>query len=159
MELRHLRYFQAVAEHQGFSSSARALHVSQSAISEQMSDLEREVGVRLLVRGQQKTRLTPEGEVFLGEVSKILTGVDHAVEAARRSARGEIGKLNIGFFHGGTGPDVPAIIKNFRELYPEVRVSIVDILPGQQSAALVDGDLDIGFTRPLETPFDQLLRA
>jgi DNA-binding transcriptional LysR family regulator len=159
MELRHLRYFCAVAEHQGFSRSARALHVSQSAISEQISDLEREIGVPLLVRGQQKTRLTPQGEVFVVEARKALAAADQAVETVRRSARGEIGTLNIGFFNGGTGPDVPAIIKDFRRLHPGVRVSVTDMVPGLQSSALVEGGIDVGFTRPLETPFDQLLSS
>jgi DNA-binding transcriptional LysR family regulator len=159
MELRHLRYFCAVAEHHGFSSSARALHVSQSAISEQISDLEHEIGVTLLVRGQQRTGLTEQGEVFLAEAKKVLAAADLAVEMVRRSARGESGMLRIGFFYGGTGPDVPAIIKDFRRLRPGVRVSVTDVLPGMQTKALIDGLIDVGFTRPLETPFDQILRS
>jgi DNA-binding transcriptional LysR family regulator len=159
MELRHLRYFCAVAEHNGFSRTARALHVSQSAISEQIADLEREVGVPLLIRGQQRTRLTTQGEVFCAEAKKVLAAADHAVETARRSARGEIGTLSVGFFNGGTGADVPAIIKDFRRLHPDVRVSITDMIPRLQSNALVEGTLDVGFTRPLETPFDQLLHS
>jgi DNA-binding transcriptional LysR family regulator len=159
MELRHLRYFCAVAEHRGFSSSARVLHVSQSAISEQISDLEHEIGVALLVRRQQKVRLTEQGEVFLAEAKKVLAAADHAVEMAQRSARGESGTLKIGFFHAGTSPDVPAIIKNFRNVHPGVRVSVHDMLPGPQTKALLDGFIDVGFTRPLETPFDQLLRS
>lgn len=159
MELRHLRYFCAVAANQGFSRSARALHVSQSAISEQVSDLEKEVGVPLLIRGQQKTCLTLHGEIFLSEAKKVLAAADHAIETARRSARGEIGTLTVGFFNGGTGADVPAIIKDFRRLHPDVRVSVADMVPGLQSSALVDGTMDVGFTRPLETPFDQLLHS
>jgi DNA-binding transcriptional LysR family regulator len=159
MELRHLRYFCAVASHHGFSRSARELHVSQSAISEQISDLEQEIGVPLLVRGQQQTRLTPPGEVFFAEAKKLLAAADGAMEKARRSARGEIGTLNIGFFNGGTAPNVPAIIKDFRRLQPGVRVGVTDMLPALQSHALLDGTIDVGFTRPLETPFDQLLRS
>jgi DNA-binding transcriptional LysR family regulator len=159
MELRHLRYFCCVAAQQGFSRSARELHVSQSAISEQISDLEREIGVPLLVRGRQKTRLTLQGEIFLTEAKKVLAAADHAVETARRSARGEIGTLTIGFFNGGTGGDVPAIVKNFRSRHPDVRVSVTDMVPGLQSKALVDGTMDVGFTRPLETPYDKLLRS
>jgi DNA-binding transcriptional LysR family regulator len=159
MELRHLRYFCAVAEHHGFSSSARALHVSQSAISEQISDLEHEVGVKLLVRGQKSLRLTDQGAIFLEEAKKVLAAADQAVEMARRSARGESGTLKIGFFYGGNGPDVPAIIKDFRHLHPGVRVSVADVLPGLQTQALIDGVIDVGFTRPLETPFDQILRS
>ena len=166
MELRHLRYFRAVAEKiRGLSSSACGFCESQrqSAISEQISDLEREIGVPLLVRGQQKTTLTPAGEVFLGEVTKVLTAADIAVETARRASRGEIGTLSVGFFNGGTGADVPEIIKNFRHLRPDVRVTIADMVPGLQSPALISGSMDVGFTRPLslETPrsSDQLLRS
>jgi DNA-binding transcriptional LysR family regulator len=159
MELRHLRYFCAVAAHQGFSRTARALHVSQSAISEQVSALEREIGVTLLVRGRQKLQLTPHGEIFLTEAKKVLAAADHAVETAQRSARGEIGTLTVGFFNGGTGTEVPNIIKDFRRRHPGVRVSVVEMIPSEQSLALIDGTLDVGFTRPLEPPFDQILRS
>jgi DNA-binding transcriptional LysR family regulator len=159
MELRHLRYFCAVAEYGGFSSSARALHVSQSAISEQVSDLEQEIGVKLLERRQQKVRLTEQGMVFLAEAKKVLAAADHAIDTAQRSARGEIGTLKIGFFPAGASPDVPALIKNFRRLHPGVRVSVHDLYPGEQTRALVEGVIDVGFTRPIEPPFDQLLRS
>jgi DNA-binding transcriptional LysR family regulator len=135
------------------------LHISQSAISEQISDLEREIGVTLLVRGRQKTRLTPDGEVFLAEAKKVLAAADNAVETTRRSARGEIGSLTIGFFNGGTGAEVPNVIRNFRRRHPGVRVSVVEMIPSEQSKALVNGTVDVGFTRPLEPPFDQLLRS
>jgi DNA-binding transcriptional LysR family regulator len=83
----------------GFSRSARALHISPSAISDQISDLEQEIGVRLLVRGRQKMRVTLQGEVFLSEARKVLAAADHPVETVRRSARGEIGELNIALGH------------------------------------------------------------
>lgn len=159
MELRHLRYFRAVAENQGFSSTARSLHVSQSAISEQISDLEQEIGVTLLVRGRQKTTLTAPGEVFLAEAKKILAAVEQAIETARRSARGEIGTLTVGFFNGGTGSEVPTVIRRFRSRHPGVRVSVVEMVPDEQSRALLDGTIDVGFTRPLEPPLDQALRS
>ncbi len=159
MELRHLRYFCAVAEYGGFSSSARVLHISQSAISEQIADLEREIGVKLLDRRQQKVQLTEQGVVFLAEAKKVLAAADQAVDMAQRSARGEIGTLKIGFFPAGTSPDVPIIIKNFRRLHPSVRVSVHDLYPGQQTRALSDGGIDVGFTRPLQAPFDHVLRS
>lgn len=159
MELRHLRYFSAVAANQGFSRSARALHVSQSAISEQIADLEREIGVELLIRGRQKTRLTAHGEVLLAEAKKVLASAANAVEMTRRSARGEIGTLTIGFFNGGTGPEVPSVIKTFRRRHPGVRVTVVEMIPSEQSKALANGSIDVGFTRPLEPPFDQLLSS
>ena len=159
MELRHLRYFRAVAENHGFSRGARLLHVSQSAVSEQIADLEREVGVPLLSREQQAVRLTPHGEIFLEEVRKVLAAADHAVEMAQRSARGEIGTLTLGFFTGGTGTLVPRIVRLFRRRHPGVRVSIVEMTPRLQSEALLNGTLDVGFTRPLDPPFDRQLRS
>src|SRR5579863_5241688 len=159
MELRHLRYFCSVAAYEGFSRSARELHVSQSAISEQILDLEHEIGVPLLIRGQHRTTLTIPGEIFLSEAQKVLAAAERAVETAQRAARGEIGTLTVGFFNGGTGSDVPAIIKDFRRLHPGVHVSVAEMIPGLQSTALVNGAIDIGFTRPLESPFDQLLRS
>src|SRR5580658_116986 len=159
MELRHLRYFCAVAANQGFSRTARELHVSQSAISEQLSDLGREIGVTLLVRGRQKTKLTPHGEVFFEEAKKVLAAADNAVETARRSSRGEIGTLTVGFFNGGTGAEVPSVIRTFRRRHPGVRVSVVEMIPSEQSKALMDGTMDVGFTRPIEAPFDQVLRS
>ena len=113
----------------------------------------------LLVRGQKTTRLTNKVRFFWGKRRKCSPPRNLAVEMGRRSARGESGTLRIGFFYGGNGPDVAAIIKNFRRLHPGVRVSVTDVLPGLQTKALLDGVIDVGFTRPLETPFDQLLRS
>jgi len=158
MELRHLRYFRAVAENRGFSRGARLLNVSQSAVSEQIADLEREVGVSLLTRGGQAIRLTPHGEIFLEEARKVLAASDRAVEMAQRSARGEIGTISLGFFTGGTGTLVPCIVRNFRRRHPGVHVSIVEMTPRLQSEALLNGTLDVGFTRPLDPPFDRQLR-
>jgi DNA-binding transcriptional LysR family regulator len=159
MELRHLRYFCAVADNQGFSRTARMLHVSQSAISEQIADLEREIGAPLLVHGRQKVQLTPHGEVFLAEARRVLAGAAYAVEMAQRSYRGEIGTLRIGFFNGGTGTMVPKIIRDFRRRHPGVRVSLAEMVPSLQSNALVDGTLDIGFTRPLDPGFNSHLQS
>jgi DNA-binding transcriptional LysR family regulator len=159
MELRHFRYFCAVAAHAGFSSAARALHISQSAISEQVADLERELGVELLVRGRQKIRLTPHGELFLTEAKKVLAAAHTAAETAQSSARGETGALTVGLLNGGTGDEVPNIIKSFRLKHPGVRVSIAEMIPTQQAEALANGILDVGFTRRLEPPFDLLLRS
>lgn len=159
MELRHLRYFCAVAEWQGFSRAARALRISQSAISEQILDLEEEIGVSLLNRVQHRISLTPPGEIFYAEAKKVLAAADRAVDLAQRSMRGEMGSLSIGFLVWGTGVFFPIIIRGFRKLYPQVTVSLVEMLPAEQSKALVEGTLDIGFTRPLEPPYDRQLRS
>ena len=86
MELRHLRYFRAVAESKGFREAARRLHVVQPALSQTVSDLERELGVRLLTRNSRSVRLTSEGEVFLKEAKEILAHADRSVELARGAA-------------------------------------------------------------------------
>jgi DNA-binding transcriptional LysR family regulator len=112
MELRHLRYLVAAAENGSFSGAARRLHVAQSAISEQLSDLEHEIGVQLFTRSSRKTSLTPAGELFLAKARQILADADHAVETARRAQRGEIGSLSIGFFAGSVGVNFPRLIRS-----------------------------------------------
>lgn len=159
MELRHFRYFCAVADWRGFNRAARALHVSQSAISEQILDLEHEIGVALLHRNQRQISLTPEGEVFLEEARKVLSAADRAVEVAQRYSRGESGPLTVGFLVWATGKFFAPIIREFRRLYPGVRLSLMEMAPAQQSEALVSGSIDIGFTRPLRSPYDRLLRS
>jgi len=96
MELRHLRYFCAVAEEQSFTSAARRLHVSQSGVSGQVRDLERELGVTLLRRNQREVMLTSEGAVFLREAQSILAHAQRAVEIVTRASQGQYGKLTIG---------------------------------------------------------------
>ena len=159
MELRHLRYFCAVADWHGFNRAARALHISQSAISEQIVDLENEIGVPLLNRSQHRLNLTPAGEIFLEEARKVLAAADRAVDLAQRSKRGEIGSLTVGFLVWGTGAYFPGIIRGFRSLYPGVYLSLLEMIPIQQAEALLNGSIDIAFTRPLEAPYDRQLRS
>ena len=159
MELRHLRYFCAVADFGTFGKASAELHVSQSAISEQIADLEREIGGALLDRTQRRARLTPHGELFLAEARKILIASDRAIDVARRSLKGEVGTLAIGFFLWGAGGFFARIIRDYRKLYPEVRLSLYEMHTWVQMDALLTRKIDIGFTRPLESPFDRSLRA
>ncbi|HEX4066992.1 MAG TPA: LysR substrate-binding domain-containing protein [Acidobacteriaceae bacterium] len=159
MELRHLRYFCAVADWQGFNRAANALHVSQSAISEQILDLEREVGVQLLHRSPRRVRLTPAGEIFYEDARKVLALSEQAMEHARRSARGEIGALKTAFLVWGASPFLPRVIREFRQLHPGVRLSLMEMHPSAQSEALLQGSLDVGFTRPLQPPYAAQLRS
>lgn len=159
MELRHIRYFCAVADWQGFNRAARALRVSQSAISEQILDLEREIGTRLLNRKQRSLSLTPAGEIFLEEARKILADAERAIDRARRTGRGEIGALRTGFLVWGASSFLPRVIREFRDLHPGVRLSLVEMLPAAQSEALLRGTLDVGFTRPLQPPYAASLRS
>ncbi len=159
MELRHLRYFCALADHGTFSKASRALHISQSAISEQIADLEQEVGGSLLDRSQRPTRLTLQGEVFLEEARKTLLAAERTVEMTRLSMQGQMGTLAIGFFLWGAGGFFARIIREYRRLYPNVRLSLYDMHTSVQMEALNSGQIDIGFSRPLEPPFNRMFRS
>lgn len=159
MELRHLRYLVAVAEQGSFSAASRVLNVAQSAISEQLADLEREIGVPLFVRSPRKTTLTKPGELFLKEAYRVLAAANHAVEVAQRAHRGEAGTLRIGFFAGGMGVNFPRLIREFRRLHPGVQLSLVEMTSPQQWPALIDGRIDVGFTRRVEPEFRSELRS
>ncbi len=159
MELRHLRYLSAVAEYGTFREAGRRLHVSQSAISEQIGDLEHELGAALLDRGHRVARLTPQGVIFLEEARKTLASADRAVDLTRRSLLGQEGSLAIGFFLWGAGGFFASIIREFRKLHPHVRLTLVEMLTHEQMEALAAGKIDVGFTRPLEAPHDRTLRS
>ena len=159
VELRHLRYFTAVADNAGFARAARLLHVSQSAISEQVRDLEEELGVELFNRKNRRIRLTDHGDHFLEDARAVLAAADKAVTNARKSLRGEIGTLTIGFFVGGTGTFFSRIIKEFRHRFHDVQLSLVEMAPAMQHQALQAGAIDIGFTRPVQPAFAAFLRS
>jgi len=159
MELRHLRYFQAVAEFGSFTSAGQRLHISQSAISEQILDLENEVGGALLDRSGRQVRLTPQGQIFLEEARKTLEAADRALDVTRRSLRGEVGTLSIGFFLWGAGGFFPRIIREYRRRRPGIRLSLMEMHAAQQMRALEEGRIDVGLTRPLEPPYDRILRS
>jgi DNA-binding transcriptional LysR family regulator len=153
MELRHLRYFLAVAEQGSFSAAARTLRVAQSAISEQLANLEQEIAVSLFARSSRKTELTPAGKVFLTDARRTLSAADQAVDHAQQVHRGKAGTLRIGFFAGGTGVDFPRLIQTFRKQSPDVELSLVEMTSTQQWVALVEDRIDIAFTRRLEPEF------
>jgi DNA-binding transcriptional LysR family regulator len=159
MELRHLRYLCAVADFGTFSEAGRQLHVSQSAISEQIADLEREVGGALLNRSSARTRLTPQGQLFLAEARKTLAAAERAVEITQRSLLGQVGSLGIGFFLWGAGGFFARIIRDYRKLHPDIKLSLYEMRTPEQMEALTSGKIDIAFARPLEPPFDRTLKA
>jgi DNA-binding transcriptional LysR family regulator len=148
MELRHLRYFKAVAESGGFARAARVLHMAQSAISGQIHDLEEELGVPLFDRAKRQIRLTYHGELFLKEARTLLASADGAVANMQRSLRGEVGTLTIGFFVGGTVSFFPPIIKEFKRRFQDVQVSLVEMPTAMHHKALQAGTIDVAFTRP-----------
>jgi DNA-binding transcriptional LysR family regulator len=159
MELRHLRYFRAVAEFGSFTAAGQRLHVSQSSISEQILDLVAEIGGPLLDRSGRQVRLTPQGQIFLEEARKTLEAADRAVDVTQRAMRGEVGTLTIGFFLWGAGGFFPRIIREYRTRRPGIRLSLMEMHAAEQMPALEEGRIDVGLTRPLEPPFDRTLRS
>jgi DNA-binding transcriptional LysR family regulator len=97
LELRHLRYFVAVAEELHFGHAATRLHISQPPLSHQIQDLERELGVALFLRSRRSVTLTEAGRLFLEEARHVLGDAQHAMDTAKKAARGEIGRLSVGF--------------------------------------------------------------
>jgi DNA-binding transcriptional LysR family regulator len=147
MELRHLRYFVAVAEELHFGRAAERLHIAQPPLSQQIRQLEAEVGVALFERTSRRVRLTEAGQVFLEEVRPLLDGVGRAAERARRAGRGEVGWLSVGFVASAGYGVLPDILRRFHERYPEVELSLIELHGGEQGAALRDGRIHVGFTR------------
>jgi len=146
MELRHLRYFMAVAEESNFRRAAERLHVSQPALSKQVKDLEDELGTPLLHRHSSGVRLTAAGQVYLEEVRGILAQVLRATSRVREAAHGTRGRLNLGNVGPISSHFMPASLTRFREQYPEVEISLVEMGPFEQVAALEAGTIEIGFT-------------
>ncbi len=159
MDLRHLRYFLAIADLGSFTAASRHLHVSQSAISEQVGDLEEELGGSLLDRSGRGVRLTRQGLLFAEEARKTLEAADRTMDLTRRAFRGEVGTLSIGFFLWGSGGFFPRIIRQYRRRRPGIRLSLLEMRAPEQMQALEQGRIDVGLTRPLEPPYDRALKS
>ncbi len=148
MELRHLRYFVAVAEELHFGRAAARLFIAQPPLSQQIQQLERELGVTLFGRTSRRVQLTPAGEVFLVGARQTLAALDAAVQSAQRAARGETGWLGIGFAASATYDLLPATLHDFRARFPDVHLSLVELNAAEQSVALRDRSIHVGFARP-----------
>jgi DNA-binding transcriptional LysR family regulator len=149
MELRHLRYFTAVVQWRGYREASRRLHVAQPAISRTVSDLEEELGLKLFSRVKHLAQLTPEGEAFYPEAVRTLAQADLAIKTAKRAARGEIGRLRIGFLGSATYLFLPELVRTFRAQHPGIALTLLEMTPLQQEIAFDRGEIDIGFTRAL----------
>lgn len=148
MELRHLRYFAAVAQHLNYTEASRRLHVAQPAISKTILDLEAELGVKLLLRTKRSVQLTASGTIFLREISVVLRHADEAKRLAQRAARGEIGRVAIGFMVSSASPFLPRVIRAYRQRYPDVELALSELAPEEQLSALKSGEIDVGFSSP-----------
>ena len=147
MELRQIRSFLSIAETLHFGRTAELIHISQPALSLQIRALEEEVGVRLLERNRRKTTLTAAGFAFRDHAAAALSQLDQAPHRARLAAIGKLGLLRIGFISTAGSEIVPDVVRQFRELNPEVEFSLRNILTAEQVQMLEAGSLDIGFLR------------
>lgn len=150
MELRHLRYFRAVAEERHFGRAAARLHMAQPPLSQQIRQLEHELGVQLLRRTTRRVDLTPAGEAYLARVRSILAAVDCAGREAQRIGTGLEGRLVVGCVGSATYSLLPALARVLREELPGIDFFFRgEMLSPDQAAALRDGSIDLGLMRPL----------
>jgi DNA-binding transcriptional LysR family regulator len=153
IELRHLRYFIAVAEELHFSRAAERLGMSQPPLSQQIRDLESALGVRLLRRTNRRVELTAAGQFYLDAAKDIVARVDDAGDMARRAERGEIGELQVAFTRSTPLSDVfPRAIRAFRDAYPAVRLVLQERNTLQQVECLLDGRQQVGLVRGTRVP-------
>src|SRR5437870_1381255 len=145
MELRHLRYFIAVAEEENVSRAALKLHVSQPGISRQIRDLEDEIGFQLFERTAKSLKLTDAGKIFLREARAVLQRADDAVKNAQAVAGGS-GELHIGYAPSLTARFLPQTLRAFQIVAPKVRVKLHDCSTVEMLAGLREGKLQLAFT-------------
>jgi DNA-binding transcriptional LysR family regulator len=143
MELRHLRYFIAVAEQENVSRAALKLHVSQPGISRQIHDLEEEIGVQLFERSPKALKLTEAGWKFLDEARAVLQRADDAVKSARAVASGADGELHVGYAPSLTIQILPRALRAFQEKFPRTRVSLHDLSTEEMLSGLREGKLHV----------------
>ena len=155
MELRHLRYFVAAAEELNFSRAAARLNVSQPPLSRQIHDLEREIGAALFDRNRKKVQLTPAGKSFLGNAKQILAQAERAARLARVVSQGKTGQLTLALLSPLSGFFAPPALRNFRQRFPFVDVTITEMVPRKQLEALLDDRIDVGFLPKCEAQFEK----
>ena len=148
IELRHLRYFLAVADELHFGRAAERLGMSQPPLSQQIRQLEELVGARLFTRTNRRVTLTDAGKLFLIEAQDILARVDHAIDLAQRAQRGEVGELRIGFTRSTPlSGHIPRAIFAFRQAAPSVQLQLQEMNSLTQIDALLDHRLQVGIVR------------
>jgi LysR family transcriptional regulator, benzoate and cis,cis-muconate-responsive activator of ben and cat genes len=153
VEVRHLRYFQAVARELHFGRAAAHLGMAQPPLSQQIRRLEELLGVTLLLRTSRRVTLTDAGAVLLEACDRVLQAMDGALDATRRAAEGETGRIAVAFASSVMFQTLPSLLRAFRDRYPEVVLELRELPTGLQLAALQAGELDVGFVRePPVTP-------
>ncbi|MEW9699657.1 LysR family transcriptional regulator [Paenibacillus sp. SI8] len=153
MELRQVNYFIAVAEELHFGRAASRVGIAQPALSQQIIQLERELGGKLLIRTKRSVKLTEAGQLFLDEVKVLAAQSDHAIQTVKRALSGESGTLAVGFVESTVWDILPQVIRAYRACYPEVDVNLHTLNSSAQIRALQDGSLSVGIVGvPLDQP-------
>jgi DNA-binding transcriptional LysR family regulator len=147
IELRHLRYFVAVAEELHFGRAAERLHLSQPPLSQQILKLEQMLGHPLLTRTSRSVSLTAAGEAFLQSARRTLRNVQRDIDETQRIARGEVGSLHIGFVGSGMLTGLPAIFRAYHQAYPRVHLHLHESFTSRVMEGLRDASLDAGILR------------
>jgi DNA-binding transcriptional LysR family regulator len=148
MELRHLRYFTALAEELHFGRAAVRVHITQPPFSKQIKELEDEIQVRLFSRDNRNVELTPAGNVFLSYVTQLFQLIDIGINDTRRADRGQLGKLTIGYTGTAFTKVLPAVLRHFRTHHSDVELVLHEMVPPEQIEALEQNKIDVGFMRP-----------
>jgi len=160
MELRHLRYFVMVAEQLHFGRAAERLAIAQPSLSQQIKNLEQELGVLLLERGTRHVALTEAGSAYLTEARLIIRQMEEARLVAQRAQRGEIGGLSLGFFALAALDTLPMLLSQFRQGHPDVLLKLHEMSNDEQARNVLAGSLDAGIVRePTVTGSLSMLRV
>lgn len=152
IDIRQLRYFQAVAEELHFGRAAARLAIAQPALSRQIQALEQELGTPLLRRTQRRVELLPAGALLLERSRAIQQELARTLADVRRTGTGELGKLSLGFIHSSTYGLLPSVIRRFRQLYPGIELELHELPITAQHAGLLRGTIDLGLLRIQPAP-------
>jgi DNA-binding transcriptional LysR family regulator len=152
IDIRQLRYFQAVAEELHFGRAAARLAIAQPALSRQIQQIEQELGTPLLRRTQRRVELLPAGALLLERSRAIQQELARTLSDVRRTGTGELGRLALGFIHSSTYGLLPSIIRRFRQLYPAIELELHEMPITVQHAALLRGTIDVGLLRVQPAP-------
>ncbi len=145
MELRHLKYFIAVAEEMHFGRAAKRLHIAQPPLSQQIMNLEEELGVKLFDRSRRSIQLTDAGAYFLKEARQVLSHLEQAAETSRRIYNGQAGRLVVGFVGSVIHTFLPEGLRIFRERFPDVELVLQELNTADQVKSLHARRIDVGF--------------
>jgi DNA-binding transcriptional LysR family regulator len=155
MELRHVRYFVAVAETLGFRQASKQLHVSQPSLSVQIKQLEEELGVALFRRSKRRVEISRAGEVFLSAAREILLRLQQASAAARHAESGEVGTIRLGFIPTATFQILPMLLEKIKSTLPLVDVELREVSENPQITGLRSGTFDVCIGH-LSRSYDQI---